>query len=227
MESFWTFWGDKVHTYFAEAYGAAIVRTAARFLWPGQLCVDYGCGSGGLTAALLNAGFRVAAIDYSPKSVEDVTARFSEHDLFTGARRVADLATAGGDPADALFSVETIEHILPQHEADYFRNLRGLLKPGGTAFLSTPNNEDIEAAKVFCPEAGAVFHPMQHARSFDTQSLPRLLSENGFRPSETYVTDFGLLLREPPKQWVADKGKRMLGMGMPPPHLVRIAKLAG
>ena len=94
LESFWTFWGDKVHTYFAEAYGAAIVWTAARFLRPGQLCVDYGCGSGGLTAALLNAGFRVAAIDYSPKSVEDVTVRFSEHDLFAGARRVADLATS-------------------------------------------------------------------------------------------------------------------------------------
>ena len=137
------------------------------------------------------------------------------------------MATADGDPADALFSVETIEHILTQHEAEYFGNLRGLLKPGGTALLSTPNNEDIEAAKVFCPESGAVFHPMQHVRSFDAQSLPRLLSDNGFRPAETYVTDFGLSLRERPKQWVADKGKRMLGMGMPPPHLVCIAKLAG
>ena len=224
LERFWSFYGEKVHTYFAESYGAAIVRKLAPRIPEGSVCIDYGCGSGGLTAALLAAGYRVGAADFSPKSIDQVARRFAGHANFLGAWNIVGGAPERIPPADAVFSVETIEHVTDRHIAAYFAAIARLLKPDGSAIFTTPNNEDIEAAKVFCPESGAVFHPMQHVRSFDPACIEALLRSHGFAPTATFVTDFALSFARNPKTWLADKGKRALGMGAPPPHLVAIAR---
>ena len=225
LARFWSFYGDKVHTYFAESHGAAITRKMAGHFPASGLCIDYGCGSGGLTAALLAAGYRVAAADLSTKSVAHVTGRFKGHVNFLGAWNIVDAAPAAIPPADAVFSVETIEHVTDRHVEAYFTGIAGLLKPDGRAIFTTPNNEDIEAAKIFCPESGAVFHPMQHVRSFDPIHIAALLRAHGFEPVATFVTDFALSFARNPKTWIADKGKRLLGMGAPSPHLVAVARV--
>jgi cyclopropane fatty-acyl-phospholipid synthase-like methyltransferase len=179
---------------------------------------------GGLTSALLAAGHRVGAVDLSQKSVTYVADRFAGQTNFLGARIVADVAGAPFPLADVVFSVETIEHVTDRHVDDYFSIIARLLKPGGLAIFTTPNDENIESAAVFCPESGAVFHPMQHVRSFDPGRIDQFVSAHGFEPLTTFVTDFGLSLRERPKAWFADKGKRLLGMGVPPPHLVAVTR---
>jgi len=227
LERFWSYWGDRVHTYFAESFGPQIIDRTAGGVALGALCVDYGCGSGGLTAALLNQGFKVWAVDYARKSVEAVARRFADEKDFLGAFTVADLRQMDFQKADLVYSVETIEHVLGEQLGDYFANIRYLLKSDGKVIFSTPNNEDIEAAKVFCPESGAVFHPMQHIRSFDESAIEALIEAHGLTPEHTFITDFGISLTTTPKRWLADKGKRFLSMGMPPPHLVCIASASG
>ena len=223
VQRFWTYYADNTEAYFTEKLGPAIVRKTRHLFPVNAICVDYGCGSGGLTAALLSAGYNVAALDFSPNAVANVNSRFAGRDGFLGARIVTDTATPF-PPADIVFSVETIEHVTDKHIDDYFATIRDLLKPSGSAIFTTPNNEDIEAASVFCPESGAVFHPMQHVRSFDEERIANLLRAHGFAAVATFVTDFALSLNERPKAWLADKGKRLLRMGTRPPHLVAIAR---
>src|SRR5262245_5759971 len=115
VERFWSFQGDKIHTYFAESFGPAIVRRTAQWVPAHAVCIDYGCGSGGLTAALLAAGHKVGAIDFTPKSVAHVAQRFAGRDNFLGARTVAEQASAPFPTADIVFSVETIEHVTDPH----------------------------------------------------------------------------------------------------------------
>jgi 2-polyprenyl-3-methyl-5-hydroxy-6-metoxy-1,4-benzoquinol methylase len=222
VQRFWSYYADKTHAYFAESFGGEVVRRMANFLPKGCLCVDYGCGSGGLSAALLGAGYRVAAADHSLDAVARVRQRFAGRPGFLGAWHTGAILGAT-DPAEAVFSLETIEHVTDAGLAAYFTAIRALAKPEGIVIVTTPYDEDIEAAKVFCPESGAVFHPMQHVRSFDTDSLAAVLATHGLRPLEVYATDFGVSVRTP-KRWVADKGKRLLGMGTRPPHLVAVAR---
>ena len=221
VERFWAYYSDKTHTYFTESVGREIVRRTSTSFKAGALCIDYGCGSGGLTAALLQAHFKVIAIDFSAESVRRVSDRFNGDSNFLGAYRVGALPQL--PVADALYSIETIEHVTAPNILSYFENIRTLLSPTGVAIFSTPNNEDIEAAKVFCPESGARFHPMQHVRSFNELTLSTFLRQNGLEPREVLITDFGLNWRSTPKRWLAAKGKHLLGMGLPPPHLVAIA----
>jgi len=224
VDRFWSYHGNLFHAYFAENYGPAIFRKTAMHIPSSGTCIDYGCGSGGLTSALLAAGYRVGAVDFSPKSVAHVANRFAHRTNFLGARAISDIAGAAFPLADVVYSVETIEHVTDKHVDNYFSTIAHLLKPEGLAIFTTPNNEDIESAMVFCPESGAVFHPMQHVRSFDPRSLEQFVRAHGFEPVTTFVTDFSLSLRDNTKTWLADKGKRLLGMGAPPPHLVTITR---
>ena len=222
VQRFWSFYADKTHAYFAESFGAEIVRRMAHHLPRGGLCVDYGCGSGGLTAALLDAGYQVAATDYSEDAVTRVKQRFTSHPRFLGAWHVTAIVDATAR-AVVVFSLETIEHVTDTNVDSYFAAINASVKAGGVVIITAPNDEDIEAAKVFCPESGAVFHPMQHVRSFNIAGLAAFISKFGLVPLEVFATDFGVSPRTP-RRWIADKTKRLLGMGTRPPHLVAVAR---
>ena len=222
VRRFWSFYADRTHTYFAESFGAEIVRRLAHHVPGGGLCIDHGCGSGGLAAALLAAGYRVAAADFSADAVTRVQRRFVGDPNFVGAWPTTEIVGAA-PAADAVFSLETIEHVTDPNVGAYFAAITALIKTGGVVIITTPNDEDVEAAKVFCPESGAVFHPMQHVRSFDAARLAAFLAKHGLEPREIFATDFGVSLRSP-KRWIADKAKYLLGMGVKPPHLVAVAR---
>jgi hypothetical protein len=69
--------------------------------------------------------------------------------------------------------------------------IRRILKPGtGYLFVTTPNNENLEASTVFCPECGAVFHRYQHLRSFTIESLEELMRSHGFATTLCNITLF-------------------------------------
>ena len=59
---------------------------------------------------------------------------------------------------------------------------KGLLKPGGTIVITTPNDEDLEKTHVHCADCGATFHHMQHIRSWNVNNLGKLMSEFTFQP---------------------------------------------
>ncbi|MDQ3979810.1 MAG: class I SAM-dependent methyltransferase, partial [Actinomycetota bacterium] len=55
-----------------------------------------------------------------------------------------------------------------------------ILRPGGALIVTTPNDEQLAQAESICPDCGCIFHPVQHVRSWDKDSLSRKMREFGF-----------------------------------------------
>ncbi|MGN6664690.1 MAG: class I SAM-dependent methyltransferase [Solirubrobacterales bacterium] len=93
-----------------------------------EVAVDAGCGSGRVTAELLERlpRGRVIAVDGSAAMVEKARERLGDRADYL----VADLARLElGEPVDLVFSTATF-HWIPDHET-LFARLRAALKPGG------------------------------------------------------------------------------------------------
>lgn len=93
-----------------------------------EVVVDAGCGSGRVTEQLIERlpDGRVIAVDGSEAMVEKAKERLGERADYL----VSDLvALELPEPVDMVFSTATL-HWIPDHDA-LFRQLRGVLKPGG------------------------------------------------------------------------------------------------
>jgi ubiquinone/menaquinone biosynthesis C-methylase UbiE len=76
--------------------------------------------------------------------------------------------------------IETVEHM----DAHAFQSALGeayrILKPGGIVVITTPNEENLQANQIMCPNCGCVFHKVQHVRSWSHQSLGDAMHDIGF-----------------------------------------------
>ncbi len=48
--------------------------------------------------------------------------------------------------------------------------------------MTVPNEEDLQANAVACPDCGCIFHRMQHVQRFNCESLSEWLVGVGFEP---------------------------------------------
>lgn len=93
--------------------------------------IDFGCGTGGDSIEMARHGARhVLGLDIRPEALA-VAARAAER------ANVADrctFRTTTTDKADAILSIDSFEHFADP--AGVLQTMAGLLKPGGTAFVS-------------------------------------------------------------------------------------------
>ena len=113
-------------------------RHLAVYEWVAERCrgldvVDMACGEGYGTAALARRAARVTGVDANPQAYEHARLRYSE----PGVRFERDLVDHYSAACDAVVFLQTIEHV-DDPEA-VLRHLRGMLREGGTAYVSTPN----------------------------------------------------------------------------------------
>ncbi len=95
--------------------------------------VDMACGEGYGSAVLSRRAARVTGVDANPEAFEHARLKYSR----PGVRFVRDLVESYGEPCDAVVFLQTIEHLQdPGAVLDHFRSM---LRPGGTAYVSTPN----------------------------------------------------------------------------------------
>ena len=179
------------NNYFSLRFGRRIIRMGlrgARVMGP---VVDLGCGPGFLCAELLREGFAVVAFDRSPAALEQVRARFGGEPCFLGAEETGlDRLPLGDAEAGAVFLVEVLEH-LPRDAWDpLVAEVARVLRPGGRFVITTPNQEDLAARKIACPECGSVFHRVQHLESVDAVALRALLARHGLVPRLVRATNF-------------------------------------
>ena len=108
------------------------------YRWIAERCrgldvVDLACGEGYGTAELARRAARVTGVDANPEAHEHAPLKYTR----PGVRFVRDLVETFAEPCDAVVFLQTIEHI---HEPGaLLDHLRSILRPGGTAFISTPN----------------------------------------------------------------------------------------
>jgi len=95
--------------------------------------VDMACGEGYGTDVLAGRAATVVGVDANPDAHEHARARYAR----PGVRFERALIDAFGEPCDAVVFLQTIEHV--RDAPATLRHLRSLLRPGGRAYVSTPN----------------------------------------------------------------------------------------
>ena len=101
----------------------------------GQRVIDMACGEGYGAATLARSATEVIGVDANPDAFEHARLRYVAPNLSFERAMVEIYGEPGG--YDAVSFLQTIEHVAnPQ---DVLQHFRGLLAPGGTAYVSTPN----------------------------------------------------------------------------------------
>lgn len=101
----------------------------------GKRVIDMACGEGYGSEWLARRALQVVAVDANPEAHEHARLRYVRANL----RFERGLVETYGEPGafDAVVFLQTIEHV--HDPVAVLEHMRGLLAPGGTAYISTPN----------------------------------------------------------------------------------------
>ena len=99
----------------------------------GREVVDMACGEGYGVEVLARHARRVTGVDANPEAHEHALLKYSR----SGVRFERGLVERYAEPCDAVVFLQTIEHV--QDPETVLVHFRELLRPGGAAYVSTPN----------------------------------------------------------------------------------------
>ncbi|HET9124621.1 MAG TPA: methyltransferase domain-containing protein [Solirubrobacteraceae bacterium] len=101
----------------------------------GARVCDMACGEGYGAQVLARGAASVVGVDANPEAFEHARLRYRSDNLHFERGMVE----SHGEPGsfDAVVFLQTIEHV--RDPAAVLRHMRGLLAPGGTLYVSTPN----------------------------------------------------------------------------------------
>jgi 2-polyprenyl-3-methyl-5-hydroxy-6-metoxy-1,4-benzoquinol methylase len=161
--------------------------------------LDYGAGTGDLTRQLLNMNTfaSVSAVDIMAEPSDLAgKAQWIEHDLNMPVP--VDAARF-----DLVVAAEVIEHL--ENPRFVVRELFRLLKPGGSAIISTPNNESWRSLLSLLVQGNFVAftdtsYPA-HITALLRQDITRIFQEAQFAAPRFYFTNSGGLPRMPSVSW--------------------------
>lgn len=168
--------------FFSSIVGDAIINLVSRYTDLKGNILDYGCGQGFLIEKLLKRNIFCEGLEFSADSAEKVEKKFRDEKKFKGVTLARDLPTPlESDKYNLVFVIETIEHLLPQWLDQTLRELHRLTKKGGLILVTVPNEENLEAKKILCPECGCIFHTVQHISSWTKETLVSRMTNVGFQ----------------------------------------------
>lgn len=174
---------------------------------------------------MLKAGIACYGLGFSSESVERIRRTFQGHPLFLGALEAKGLPVpVEEDSVDAVLLVEVIEHLLTAEFMPTLREIHRILRPGGHAIVTVPNEEDLDSGKVMCPECWCIFHRWQHQRSFTAGTLAETMEKSGL----TTVTCLGTAFDAPSwRTWARRFYAGLRGGPVAAPCLVYIGEKGG
>ena len=127
------FYGEHAVQYCRDTATVDMHRSRAAFLDlmpPGASILDAGCGSGRDSAAFIEAGYDVSAIDASPEMVR------MAHQLDVPAREMAFQQVNFNQAFDGIWACASLLHVPRAELVDALRRLRRALRPGGVLYVS-------------------------------------------------------------------------------------------
>jgi SAM-dependent methyltransferase len=153
-------------------------RHLAVYEWIAERCaglevVDMACGEGYGADVLGRRARTVVGVDANPEAHEHARLKYSR----PGVSFVRDLVERYGEPCDAVVFLQTIEHVEAPEEV--LRHFRSLLRPGGAAYVSTPN------LLTLAPPGAAKSDNPWHLREYRVEEFRRLC-ESAFDRVELY-----------------------------------------
>jgi 2-polyprenyl-3-methyl-5-hydroxy-6-metoxy-1,4-benzoquinol methylase len=141
--------------------------------------LDVGCGDGRFLEILRDAGspqWRLEGIEIDAGAAKACAAKgFRAH-----VGRVEEFRDAEG--FDAIVMLQLIEHV--EDPVAISRRVFELLKPGGVFIIETPNLDGLDY-RAFRGRVWGHYHFPRHWNLFSTESLHRMLREQGFEIART------------------------------------------
>ena len=171
--------------------------------------LDFGSGTGSLARRLLQSG-RFASV-----AAADLMSKPSDLDAVHWMR--ADLnepLPTSNDAFDLVIAAEVIEHL--ENPRAMAREVFRLLRPGGTAIVSTPNNESWRSLislllrghhVAFCNGS----YPA-HITALLRKDLERIFTEAGFENLQFRFSNHGGLPGKPTTSWQQASGGLLKGL---------------
>ena len=162
-------------------------RHLAVYEWVAERCgglevVDMACGEGYGVEVLARRALRVTGVDANPEAHEHARLKYSR----PGVRFVRELVESWSEPCDAIVFLQTIEHV--EEPTAVLSHFRELLRPGGSAYVSTPN------LLTLAPPGAAKSDNPWHLREYRAQEF-RELCAGVFGEVELYGLFHARLLR--------------------------------
>jgi cyclopropane fatty-acyl-phospholipid synthase-like methyltransferase len=113
-------------------------KFAAKMLSGSEHVLEVGCADAFATRIVLQEVKSLTAIDFDPVFVADVNRRMDKKWKF--ACHVHDMLS-GPVPGqfDGIYSMDVFEHIAPEREHDFIRNVAASLTPRGVAIIGIPS----------------------------------------------------------------------------------------
>jgi 2-polyprenyl-3-methyl-5-hydroxy-6-metoxy-1,4-benzoquinol methylase len=99
----------------------------------GVSVVDLACGEGYGSDVLARSAYSVVGVDANPDAHEHARLRYRAPNV----RFVRNMVEMYSEPCDAVVFLQTIEHV--QDPDGVLENIKGMLRAGGAAYVSTPN----------------------------------------------------------------------------------------
>jgi 2-polyprenyl-3-methyl-5-hydroxy-6-metoxy-1,4-benzoquinol methylase len=141
---------------------------------------DLGCGNGSVAAQLSNLNYDITGVDPSTEGITQARHQYPHLKLFQGSA-YDNLADRYGT-FPVVISLEVVEHLYDPRK--YARCIFSLLKPGGTAIISTPYHSYLKnMAMALTGKMEAHFTVLWdngHIKFFSQRTLRILLAEAGF-----------------------------------------------
>lgn len=164
--SSWIWRSDPKHLCFALAR----YKFCSKLLEGKKRVLDVGCGDAFALPIILQTVEFVYGVDFEPVVIEEARKLLDEEILKRCELTVLDITRhAIEQKVDAAYSLDVIEHIPPQREHAFMRNVCNTLPDDGICIIGTPNIE----AKCFAgPQSAA-----GHINLKSAQTLRKLLSD--------------------------------------------------
>jgi SAM-dependent methyltransferase len=179
---------SRSHRASALEYGRAadgLRRRFGRWLPPdrGAVCLDLGCGTGHMLYLLEREGFRrVTGVELDPEQLE-AARRFVHGELVAGDA----LEYLGRCPAasvDFVSAVNVLEHMPKDTLLTMLREIRRVLRPGGSLIAMVPN--------ALSPFGGLTRHwDITHEWAFTPNNFRQLAPLAGFDPAAVECRECG------------------------------------
>lgn len=129
--------------------------------------VDLACGEGYGAAALAESAASVVGVDANPEAHEHARLRYARAHLRFERALVQRFEPTGG-ACDAVVFLQTIEHL--EEPGPLLDHVRSLLRPGGVAYISTPN------VLTLAPDGAARSTNPWHVREYRAEEFAGLLA---------------------------------------------------
>jgi len=113
-------------------------KFCAKMLEGKDLVVEVGCGDGFGIPIMAQAVKKLVCIDWDERNLENCAKRLG-HIKNVSYEKIDLNQTTRSMNADALFSVDVLEHIDPPHEDRFMKNICGLMKKESVLLTGTPN----------------------------------------------------------------------------------------